>query len=96
MSSFRRDSTTRAVIKCSECNCKFYSDEYGRENAADGCDCGNIDIGIMETLPDSAYKFLVATYYSRTPPEIYDEPLPPKEEVKQPERRIGFHQDEES
>ena len=95
MSIFRGPRTTRTVIKCPECDCKFYSDTYGRENGADGCDCGNIDIGIAETLPYSAYEFLVAAYYSRTPPEIYDEPLPPKEEVIQPERRIGFYQDEE-
>ena len=87
---FRRDRTTRTVIICPECERKFYSDTYGRESAADACHCGNIDISIMETLPDSEYEFLVATYYSRTPPEIYDEPLPPKEKVIQPERRIGF------
>jgi hypothetical protein len=95
MSIIRRARTTRTVIKCPECNRKFYSGVYGRESAADGCDCGNIDIGIAEALPDSEYEFFVMTYYLRTPPEIYDEPLPPKEEVTQPEHRIGFHQDEE-
>ena len=97
MPFFQRKVTTRAVIKCPECKRKFYSDLYNRENVADSCHCGNIDIGIIETLEDSRYEYLMGTWYKRTPPEIYDEPLPPEPEpdtVEMP-RRMGFHQVDE-
>ena len=90
---FQKESTTRTVIKCTECERKFYSDEYNRENSVDGCHCGNIDIALIETLEDSAYEFLVGTWYKTVPPEIYDEPLPPKPkpEIIDMPRRMGFH-----
>ena len=97
MPFFQRDSTTRTVIKCTECERTFYSDEYNRENVADSCHCGNLHIGIIETLPDSAYDHLIGTWYERVPPEIYDEPLPPKPEPEVIEipRRMGFYPESE-
>jgi hypothetical protein len=97
MPLFQKKKTTRSVIKCPECERTFYSDEYNRENVADSCHCGNIDIGIIETLEDSAYEHLMGTWYKRTPPEIYDEPLPPapEPEVIEIPRKVGFHQNNE-
>ena len=64
---------------------------------ADSCHCGNLHIGIIETLPDSAYDHLIGTWYERVPPEIYDEPLPPKPEPEVVEipRRMGFYPESE-
>ena len=95
MPFFQRKVTTRAVIKCPECEREFYSDLYNRENVADSCHCGNLHIGIIETLSDSAYEHLMGTWYERTPPEIYDEPLPPEPEVVEMPRRMGFYPESE-
>jgi len=92
MPLFQKKKTTRSVIKCPECERTFYSDEYNRENAVDGCHCGNIDIALIETLEDSEFEFLIGTWYKTVPPEIYDEPLPPEPEVIEIPRRMGFHQ----
>ena len=92
MPLFQKEVKTRSVIKCPECERKFYSDQYCRENAADGCHCGNLEISLIETLEDSEYEYLLGTWYLRTPPEIYDEPLPPKPKLKElpTERKLGF------
>ena len=62
----------KTFIECEECKQVFISRNYDKDNAADACNCGNLNIGV-HIVHYAKFKNFVTVSWKVSPPKIYEE-----------------------
>ena len=80
------------IIECLECDTKLIESNYGKNNAAATCSCGNLQLIVAHFTPPSELETYLSIRYSVSYPSITEIIVENNNNsIEEPEKRLGFN-----